>query len=156
MSTNGQSPATKEDLANLRAEMAGEMANFRGEVRQDMANFREEMRQDMANFRGEMHQEMVNFREEMHQEMANFREEMRQEMAKLRDELLEAVSKLVYESETRLLNAFYGFAESNRKQIADLTRSDSSLRERLDTVEDRLLEIEKRLNFPQRPSPPPS
>ena len=88
MSTNGQSPATKEDLANLRAEMA----SFRGEVRQDM-----------ANFRGEMHQEMVNFREEMHQEMA-----------KLRDELLEAVSKLVYESETRLLNAFYGFAESNR------------------------------------------
>lgn len=123
MSANGQSPATKQDLAELRAEM-----------RQDMATFRDEMRQDMATFR----------------------DEMRQEMATLRDELLEAVSKLVYESETRLLKAFYGFAESNRKQIAELTRSDSSLKERLDTIEDRLLEVEKRLNFPPRPSPPPS
>ena len=76
------------------------------------------------------------------------------DLAKLRDELLEAVSKLIYETETRLLKAFYGFAESNRKEISDLTRSDSSLRERLDTMEDRVLQIEKRLNFPPRPAPP--
>lgn len=112
MSNNGQSPATKEDLANLRADMAKDMANLRADVAKDIAN--------------------------------------------LKDELLEAVSKLVYDSETRLLKAFYGFAESNRKEISDLTRSDSSLRERLDTIEDRLLEVEKRLNFPPRPSPPPS
>jgi len=64
MSNNGQSPATKEDLAKLRDDMSTAMAN-------------------------------------------------------LKDELLEAVSKLVYDSETRLLKAFYGFAESNRKEISD-------------------------------------
>lgn len=92
----------------------------------------------------------------------------KEDLAKLRDELLEvtgklvtesetrlleAMGKLVYESETRLLKAFYGFAESNRREISDLTRSDSSLRERLDTIENRVLQIEKRLNFPQPPSP---
>jgi hypothetical protein len=86
MSTNGQSPATKGDLANLRTDIGQDMASLRA---------------DMASLKGD---------------------------------LLESVSKLVYESETRLLKAFYGFAESNRKEISDLTRSDSSLRERLDTI----------------------
>lgn len=77
----------------------------------------------------------------------------KEDLAKLRDELLEVTGRLVTESETRLLEAFYGFAESNRREISDLTRSDSSLRERLDTIENRVLQIEKRLNFPQPPSP---
>jgi uncharacterized phage infection (PIP) family protein YhgE len=134
MSTNGQSPATKEDLANLRSDMAKDMANLRSDMAKDMANLRSDMAKELANLRSDMARDLAN----------------------LKDELLEAVSKLVYDSETRLLKAFYGFAESNRKEIADLTRSDSSLRERLDTIEDRLLAVEKRLNFPPRPSPPAS
>lgn len=46
----------------------------------------------------------------------------KEDLANLRDELLAAMRKLVYEAETHLLNAFYGFAETNRKRLADLDR----------------------------------
>jgi len=41
----------------------------------------------------------------------------KEDLAKLRDEFLGAIAKLVTESETRLLKAFYGFAENNRQEI---------------------------------------
>ena len=101
MSTNGDTPATKQDLAKLKDEILAAMRE--GEVRLE---------------------------------------------ARLKDELLGEMRKLVYDAETHLLNAFYGFAESNRKHLAELDREDGSLRERLGAIEGRVLEIEKRLNFP--------
>jgi glutamate mutase epsilon subunit len=54
----------------------------------------------------------------------------------------------ISDSETRLLKAFYDFAQSNQKRMSDLETSDSGMRSRLATIEDRLLEVEKRLNMP--------
>ena len=101
MSTNGETPATKQDLANLRDELLAAM------------------REGDARLKTE-----------------------------LKDELLEEMRKLAYDAETHLRNAFYGFAETNRKHLAELDREDGSLRERLGAIEGRVLEIEKRLNFP--------
>lgn len=81
-------------------------------------------------------------------DLAKLRDELLAADTRLKEELLEAMSKLVYDAETHLLNAFYGFAESNRKHLAELDREDGSLRERLNVVEARVFEIEKRLNFP--------
>ena len=75
MSTNGETPATKQDLAKLRDELL------------------EAMREGDARLKTE-----------------------------LKDELLEEMRKLVYDAETHLLNAFYGFAETNRKHLAELDR----------------------------------
>lgn len=49
---------------------------------------------------------------------------------------------------TRMLTAFYTVAETHGKRLMDLESSDSALRSRLSTVENRLLDIEKRLNLP--------
>lgn len=62
----------------------------------------------------------------------------------LEDRLIERIT----DSETRLLKAFYNFAESNNKRIAVLEGNEAAIRSRLSTIEDRLLEVERRLNMP--------
>jgi hypothetical protein len=43
---------------------------------------------------------------------------------------------------------FYSFAESNQKRQEEVETDQSSMRSRLATLEDRLLQVEKRLNIP--------
>ena len=62
--------------------------------------------------------------------------------------LLDEVSRIVQESETRLLKAFYSYAEGNDKRLNHLEGSIPVFFNRLGTVETRLLEVEKRLNMP--------
>ena len=69
--------------------------------------------------------------------LTNLREE-------LRDELIEAMR----DTETRLLQAFYGYAESNRKRVGQVEADTAILASRIGTLEDRLLQVEKRLNIP--------
>ena len=68
----------------------------------------------------------------------------KQDLADLKEELLEAM----HDIETHLLKGFYGYTESTQKHLNELDRSDGSLRERLGTLENRVIDIEKRLNFP--------
>ena len=66
----------------------------------------------------------------------------------LRTELLQAI----HDMETRILKAFYAYTETTQKHLADLDRSDGSMRDRMGTLEVRITEIEKRLNFPPTPT----
>jgi len=68
----------------------------------------------------------------------------KQDLADLKAELLEAI----HDSETRLLKAFYAFAESNQQRQAALETNTVPLARRVSTLEERILEIEKRLNLP--------
>ena len=53
------------------------------------------------------------------------------------------------DGETRLLKAFYAYAQSNQTRITEIEVSGASMRSRLATIEDRLRQVEKRLNMPQ-------
>jgi hypothetical protein len=77
--------------------------------------------------------------------MAAMREELRGEIVTLRGELLERM----HDTETRLLKAFYNFAESNQKRPEANEATTASVVNRLGTIERRVTEIEKRLNMPQ-------
>ena len=66
----------------------------------------------------------------------------------LRAELLQAI----HDMETRILKAFYAYTEATQKHLADLDRSDGSMRDRMGTLEVRITEIEKRLNIPPTPT----
>ena len=66
----------------------------------------------------------------------------------LRAELLQAI----HEMETRILKAFYAYTEATQKHLADLDRSDGSMRDRMGALEVRITEIEKRINFPPTPT----
>ena len=65
----------------------------------------------------------------------------------LRDELIEVFR----DGETRLLKAFYDFAESNQKRLQDSERDTAGVKERVGLIERRVTEIEKRLNMPPSP-----
>jgi hypothetical protein len=53
------------------------------------------------------------------------------DLAKLKAEIVEAMHEAVHDSETRLLKAFYTYAEGSHKHMLDLDKSDSSIRDRL-------------------------
>lgn len=69
---------------------------------------------------------------------------LRGNMTAQRDELKEAI----HDSETRLLKAFFDYAESNRLRLVSLETSTNSVTHRLDIVEKKVMDIEKRLSLP--------
>ncbi len=58
--------------------------------------------------------------------------------------LMEAIR----DGETHLLKAFYGFTESVQARFKAADDSEANLKKRLAVIEERLIEVEKRLNFP--------
>ena len=58
------------------------------------------------------------------------------------------VRETVRDSETRLLQAFYGYTQTAAKHMAQLDSESSGLSSRLTTLESRVMEIERRMNFP--------
>ena len=62
--------------------------------------------------------------------------------------ILERVSTMLHDTETRLLQAFYSFAESNAKRLNQVEGNVAIFINRLGVLENRVLELEKRLNIP--------
>ena len=89
-------------------------------------------------------EDLAKLKGEILEAMGKQRQEFLEALARQREELLEAID----DRETRLLKAFYTWAEAAQKHSADLDRSDSSLRERMGSLEGRVTEVEKRLNMP--------
>jgi hypothetical protein len=50
--------------------------------------------------------------------------------------------------ETKLLQAFYGYAKSNDQRVLEVEGNEAVLRSRLATLENRLTDVEHRLNMP--------
>jgi hypothetical protein len=71
-------------------------------------------------------------------------EQLRSEFHHGFDELKEAFR----DSQTELLKAFYGFAQSTDAKLKETELADIMLRQRLTAVESRLTEVEKRLYQP--------
>jgi hypothetical protein len=60
----------------------------------------------------------------------------------------ERVMERLRDIETKLLNAFYGYAKSNDKRVLETEGNEAVLRSRLATLETRLTDVEHRLNMP--------
>jgi hypothetical protein len=69
-------------------------------------------------------------------------------MDTLEQRMLDAMRQMIHDSETRLLQAFYGFAETTHKRFQQTDVTTTLLTSRVNTLEDRVFEIEKRLNVP--------
>src|SRR6266478_2501209 len=78
--------------------------------------------------------------------------ELRTEIADLR----EVFAETIHDAETRLLTAFYNWAQGTQRHLWDLDRAEVSLRERLAGVDKRLMDLElgRNPNPPQQPNPP--
>jgi hypothetical protein len=126
---NGNQPATKADLAELRSELKGDITGLRSELKGDMAELRSELKGDMAELRSELKTDMVE----------------------LREALLEAIT----DAETRLLKAFFNWAQGTQQHLWDLDRAEISLRERMAGLDKRFMEMTLRPpNMPPEASPP--
>ena len=66
------------------------------------------------------------------------------DLATLKDEIVDVIR----DSETKLLNAFDGYAKSNDKRVLETEANEAVLRSRVATLETRITEIEQRLNMP--------
>lgn len=62
--------------------------------------------------------------------------------------VVDRVNEMIRDAETRLLQAFYSYADANNKRVGQLEGNDLGFLTRLGTMENRILEIEKRLNMP--------
>lgn len=72
-------------------------------------------------------------------------QQLRAEASHNYNDLVERIT----DSETRLLKAFYSFAETSQKRLDAMDRNDVGVKDRLSALETRLTEVEKRLNMPR-------
>jgi len=85
------------------------------------------------------------------QKFAQLRGDMNQGFEQLRGEMNRSygdLAKRISDGETRLLKAFYNFAQSNQSRMTVIEAGQTATLSRLATIEDRLLQVEKRLNLP--------
>ena len=88
--------------------------------------------------------DLNTLRTELKGDLKALREELKADQNALRDELIEVIR----DTETKLLKAFYGFAESTQQRLSEGERATSGLNERLATLDRRVTDLEKRVNFP--------
>jgi hypothetical protein len=81
-------------------------------------------------------------------DIEDLRTELRTEIGGMKDELIEAVR----DAQTEVLKAFYNFAESNRQRVAQLEGNQGALITRIGVLEDRMTQLERKVNFPQHPT----
>jgi hypothetical protein len=68
----------------------------------------------------------------------------KQDVQEAKDELMEGMRGI----ETKLLEAFCGYAKSNDGRVLEVEANEAVLRTRLATLESRLTEVERRLKTP--------
>jgi len=61
------------------------------------------------------------------------------------------LTETIRDAQTEVRKAFYSFAESNRQRVAQLEGNQGALTTRVGVLEDRMLEIERKINFPHHP-----
>ena len=84
----------------------------------------------------------------LEQRMDAFSQRIEGRMDVQEQRILERVGSMIHECETRLLQAFYGYAEATNKRLNQIDGNMAVFFNRLGTMENRLLEVERRLNIP--------
>lgn len=95
--------------------------------------------------------DIADLRSELKADLGQARAEARENVEQLRAEMSHGYNDIVeriHDAQTELLKAFYGYAQGNNKRVAELEGNEGAFRSRLATLEDRILEVERRLNIP--------
>ena len=140
-------PATKGDLAEVRSAMKGDIDEVRSATKGDIDEVRSAMKGDIDEVRSAMKGDIDEVRLAMKGDIAELKQQnelLRSEMHHIYNELVERIA----DSETKLLKAFYSYAESNQQRLTQIDTEQTGIRNRVGSLEARVLEIEKRLNMP--------
>ena len=86
------------------------------------------------------------------QELATqLRTEFQQGVTQLRSEFqhgFDDLKEAMRDNQTEMLKAFYSFIQSNQERFKAAEDAESALKKRLAVLEDRMIEVERRLNMP--------
>jgi uncharacterized protein YicC (UPF0701 family) len=126
---NAHEPATKHEVAELKAELKQDIAESKAELKQDIAGLKLEIGELKADLKLDI--AMV-----------------RSEMQHTHDALIERIA----DSETKLLKAFFAFAESNQARRTETERESAALKDRIGILERRVTDVERKVNFPGYPA----
>ena len=129
---NGHEPATKQDLADVRTELLGEIRNQVGDLSAQFGDLR-------AQF-GDLRTQFGDLRTQFG--------DLRSAIRASEDRLIENMRDLQTES----LKAFYGFVETTQVKFRIQEEQQAGVNRRLSVVEERLAEVERRLNMPPQSS----
>src|ERR1035438_3547064 len=88
--------------------------------------------------------DLEQLRSDLRSEMKELGERLSSESQHAFDDLKETFR----DGQTELLKAFYSYAQSTDLKLKDAQTSDIFLRERLDVLESRIIDVEKRLKIP--------
>ena len=88
--------------------------------------------------------DLEQLRSDLRSEMKELGERLSSESQHAFDDLKETFR----DGQTELLKAFYSYAQSTDLKLKDAQTSDIFLRERLDVLESRITDVEKRLKIP--------
>ena len=97
--------------------------------------------------KGDLQDLAQQLRSEFRSDLQQLRSEFRSDLQQLRDDLKEAIR----DSQTEVLKGFYGYIESLQIKLKDTESREDFLRQRINVLESRVLEVERRLNMPPRP-----
>jgi hypothetical protein len=99
----------------------------------DLAEVRLEMKGDLAEVRSEMKRDLEDFKVEVNLRFEAFEHRM---------------EHFLSDMEARIITSNYRLAESMQQRIKQGEGNQAAFNARLATLEERLLEVEKRLNMP--------
>jgi hypothetical protein len=62
--------------------------------------------------------------------------------------MIDRLKEVIWDAQNELLKSFYGFMQTVQARFKEQDDADAALRRRIGILEERILEIEKRLNMP--------
>lgn len=127
--TEETQPATKADIAELRGATESSIAGLRGATESSIAALRAEAKADNAALRAEFHRSSDDLRGRM-------------------ESMETRIEELIRDAQTELLKGFYGFTQTVQQRFQEQEQTETSLKRRMSILEERFLEIEKRINMP--------
>jgi hypothetical protein len=76
------------------------------------------------------------------------RGDIRGDMADMETRIVDRLTETMRDVQTELLKSFYGFMETVQSRFKAQDDAEAGLKKRMSVLEERLLEVEKRINMP--------
>jgi len=139
---NDHTPATKADLQAVQTEMKADVEALKADVQAlqtDVQGLKADVQALQTDVQG-LKADVKALDARLHRLEGRF--------DTMEQRIIDRMVEVAHESETRLLTAFYSFAESNQKRLTQVEATDVLLLGRVATLENRMMAVEKRLNMP--------
>jgi septation ring formation regulator EzrA len=128
---NGDQPATKADLQDATERLRSE---FRRAVEESAAQLHTEIQESAAELHTEIQESAAQLRSEFQHGFDDLKETFR-------------------DGQTELLKALYNFGTSIQQRMKQLEGDEAAIMSRLSTLEERVIQLERKANFPNQPNP---